>query len=70
MIDPIDVRLRRHFIRAFLRPDADLLDGAVYRPQRLVEADRLMIEYLHWLAPVSRGQYPSHPSQGLSKEHT
>jgi nitrite reductase/ring-hydroxylating ferredoxin subunit len=59
VLDPLDVRVRRHFIRAFLEPDAQLLDGARYRPERLVEADRLMAEYLAWLAPASHGTFGS-----------
>jgi hypothetical protein len=35
---------------------AKLLDAAVYDPQRLIEADRLVIDYLNWLAPVSHGR--------------
>jgi len=59
LIDPLDVRVRRQFIRAFLEPDARLLDGARYRPERLIAADRLMTDYLAWLAPVSHGNLAS-----------
>ena len=55
ILDPVDVRIRARFIRAFLEPDSRLLDGARYHPDRLVEADRVMIDYLRWLAPVSHG---------------
>jgi len=56
VLDPVDVRIRRAFVCAFLQPDARLLDGAVYHPQRLIEADRVMIDYLNWLAPASHGR--------------
>jgi phenylpropionate dioxygenase-like ring-hydroxylating dioxygenase large terminal subunit len=55
----IDAAVRRQFVRAFLQPDARLLDGAVYHPRRLIEADRVMIDYLNWLAPASHGRTPN-----------
>lgn len=55
-LDWLDVRIRRAFVRAFLGPDARLLDGAVYHPRRMIEADRVMIDYLNWLAPASHGR--------------
>ena len=51
----VQARVKSSFVRAFLEPDARLLDGARYDPARLVGADRVMIEYLRWLAPVSHG---------------
>ena len=51
----VDALVRRHFIRAFLQPDAQLLNEVRYAPNRLIEADRVMIDYLRWLAPVSHG---------------
>ena len=55
-LDVLDVEVRRAFIRAFLEPDARLLDGARYRPERFIAADRMMASYLTWLAPVSHGR--------------
>jgi hypothetical protein len=40
-----------------------LLDGARYRPERLIEADRVLAEYLAWLAPVSHGTFESEEPQ-------
>ncbi len=55
-LDWFDVRIKRYFIRSFLEPDTLLLDGAKYDPNHLIDADRQMIEYLHWLAIASRNQ--------------
>jgi hypothetical protein len=54
-IDRLDVRVKRRFIRAFLKPDTQLLDDARYDPDRLIHADRQMIDYLRWLVTASRG---------------
>jgi phenylpropionate dioxygenase-like ring-hydroxylating dioxygenase large terminal subunit len=54
--DAVRARVRRYFIRAFLRSDGERLSGAQYRPQALIEADRDMAEYFHWLSVVSHGQ--------------
>jgi phenylpropionate dioxygenase-like ring-hydroxylating dioxygenase large terminal subunit len=50
-----DAAVRRHFIRAFLEPDARLLEHARYEPEHFVEADRVLVDYLRWLASVSHG---------------
>ena len=47
--------VRADFVRAFLEPDVALLAGARYYPERLCEADRALIDYFRWLAPVTRG---------------
>ena len=54
-LDRIDVRVKRLFIRAFLRPDTSTLDGARYDPDHLIHADVQMINYLRWLVTASRG---------------
>ena len=56
LLDWFDVRLKRYFIRAFLRPDTLLLDGAAYNPDHLIESDIQMIAYLRWLVLASRNQ--------------
>jgi hypothetical protein len=53
MLDWLDVRIKRYFIHAFLKPDTLLLTRARYRPDHLIDADRQMIDYLCWLAAVS-----------------
>lgn len=49
----IEANVRANFVRDFLRPDAQLLNVARYDPTRLIDADRVMIDYLRWLAPLS-----------------
>jgi nitrite reductase/ring-hydroxylating ferredoxin subunit len=53
--DPIQLWIRRTFIRRFLSSDAARLDGAAYNPRSLIDADRDLAEYFDWLAHVSRG---------------
>lgn len=50
LLDPIHLEVRRHFIKTFLTADAIRLNGVRYQPERLIEADRDMIEYYQWLA--------------------
>lgn len=54
-IDQLDVRVKRHFIRAFLKPDTQLLDDLRYDPEHLIHADHEMVAYLQWLVAASRG---------------
>src|SRR5262245_1847706 len=49
LFDPIDVRVRRSFIRAFLAPDVAFLQGLRHHPSRTIPADRELNEYLGWL---------------------
>jgi phenylpropionate dioxygenase-like ring-hydroxylating dioxygenase large terminal subunit len=55
LFDPLNAAVRSYFIREFLRPDAERLQGVRYNPHTLIEADREMAEYFAWLARVSRG---------------
>ena len=55
-IDWLDARVKRHFIRAFLKPDTQLLNDARYNPNHLIDADRQMIVYLCWLVAASHGE--------------
>ena len=50
---PALARVRAGFVRAFLAPDADLLQGALYRPDRLTPEDALLARHFRWLAPAS-----------------
>lgn len=63
VLDWLDVRIKRDFIHAFLKPDTLLLTRAQYNPDHLIHADRQMIDYLCWLACVSS-------QRSLSKEPT
>lgn len=58
LLDPIHLEIRRLFIKRFLTADAIRLNGVRYRPERLIEADREMINYYRWLAASSHGKSP------------
>src|ERR1051326_3720592 len=45
LVDPLDARIRRAFIRAFLQSDVERTAGIDYAPHRLTEEDRLLREY-------------------------
>lgn len=53
--DRLILEIRRLFIKKFLTADAIRLNGVRYRPERLIEADRDMIDYYRWLAMTSHG---------------
>lgn len=55
LIDPLDARIRRGFIRAFMMDDALRSDGVRYNPATLIDADRVMADYLAWLMALSTG---------------
>lgn len=55
LVDPLNGWVRRQFIKTFLAADAARLNGLTYRPCGLIEADRHLAEYLHWLAVVAHG---------------
>lgn len=47
--DPIHAAVRRSFIRAFMKSDADRCHGLRYNPGTFIEADRVQAEYLRWV---------------------
>lgn len=49
LFDTTDARVRRHFIRHFLQPDAERIDGLQYHRRRWIAADRILRDYLEWL---------------------
>lgn len=53
-VDPLDARIRRWFIREFVRSDATRSDGIRYHPGRMIAADKLLVEYLNWLQNLHR----------------
>jgi phenylpropionate dioxygenase-like ring-hydroxylating dioxygenase large terminal subunit len=54
LVDPFHLRLRRYFIKEFLRPDAELArHGVHYQPDRLLPCDGELGRYFGWLAEVS-----------------
>ena len=64
-IDPIDAWIRRGFIRAFMMGDAMRSDGVRYNPARLIDADRVLADYLTWLMTLSKsGEHNTLPKEG------
>ena len=49
VVDPLDVRVRANFIRAFLGPDISAGEGIRFDPARTVAADALLVRYLGWV---------------------
>lgn len=52
--DPVSARMRRYFIREFLRPDVPLLEETGYSPNSLLDIDQSFLEYVQWLASLPR----------------
>jgi hypothetical protein len=56
LLDPVNLWLRRYFIKEFLRPDAELAArGLRYDPDRLLPCDDEMASYFTWLAQTTGG---------------
>jgi aminopyrrolnitrin oxygenase len=53
LLDPLDARVRRRFIREFMMDDAVRSDGVGYNPDTLIDADRELRDYFAWLARVT-----------------
>jgi len=65
LIDPIDAWIRRSFIRAFMMDDAMRSDGVRYNPARLIDADRVLVDYMNWLMTLCKsGQQNMLPKEG------
>lgn len=58
LVDPLNAYIRRLFIRRFLSADAARLNGMSYYPCGLIDEDRHLAEYLHWLAEAAQGTSP------------
>jgi nitrite reductase/ring-hydroxylating ferredoxin subunit len=52
LIDPVDAWLRRWFIREFVRSDAERSDGVRFDLQRVIGADKVLVDYLQWLKNI------------------
>lgn len=50
--DPLDVMIRRSFIREFVRSDVQRSAGIRYNQHRMIAADKVLVDYLHWLQDV------------------
>jgi hypothetical protein len=55
LLDPLNAAIRRSFIRAFLLPDVSAAAGIRHDPATLIDADRELAAYLHWLRSVAGG---------------
>lgn len=52
LVDPLDAMIRRSFIREFVRSDVHRSAGIRYHPQRMIAADKMLVDYLGWLQDV------------------
>jgi nitrite reductase/ring-hydroxylating ferredoxin subunit len=52
LLDPVDAWLRRWFIREFVRSDVDRSHGIRFDPRRVIEADKVLVDYLTWLKNI------------------
>jgi hypothetical protein len=54
LFDPLHLLVRRHFIKEFLRSDAELASrGLLYQPRSLLPCDVELARYFQWLATAS-----------------
>jgi nitrite reductase/ring-hydroxylating ferredoxin subunit len=54
LLDPVDAWLRRWFIREFVRSDVERSEGIRFDPYRMIEADKVLVDYLVWLKNIHR----------------
>ena len=54
LADPVDALVRRSFIRAFVRSDVNRSAGIRFHPDRMIAADKVLVEYLGWLQNIHR----------------
>jgi hypothetical protein len=66
LIDPLHLRLRRYFIKEFLRPDAELAArGLAYRPGSLLPCDVELVRYFHWLTGACTAAHETLAGEGF-----
>jgi nitrite reductase/ring-hydroxylating ferredoxin subunit len=51
-LKPLSLWVRRLFTRGFMRDDTERLTGVRYHPDSFIEPDRIVVEFLHWLAAL------------------
>jgi len=54
LFDPLSARLRRYFIREFLREDVALIEGTDFSPHSMMDVDQQYVEYMQWVASLPR----------------
>jgi hypothetical protein len=52
ILDPLDACIRRLFIREFVRSDVERSAGIRFNSHRMIEADKVLVDYLAWLRRV------------------
>jgi phenylpropionate dioxygenase-like ring-hydroxylating dioxygenase large terminal subunit len=52
LVDPLHAMIRRHFIKVFFRSDLGRLTGTRYDPDRMIAADKTLVDYLAWLQNI------------------
>ena len=53
-VDPLHARVRRKFIRAFFEDDLGRLSGTRFCRERMIDADKMLVDYLDWLHKIHR----------------
>ena len=56
LVQPLSLWVRRLFTGGYLIAETEALGSPRYNPRSLVEADREMIEYFHWVANLPRSE--------------
>jgi phenylpropionate dioxygenase-like ring-hydroxylating dioxygenase large terminal subunit len=51
-LKPVSLRMRRLFTKGFMRDDPERLTGVRYNPHTFIETDRVVVEFLQWLAAL------------------
>ena len=54
LFDPFDAAIRRLFIREFVRSDVERSFGIRFQPSRMIDADKMLVDYLAWLQGIHR----------------
>ncbi|MEO6788310.1 MAG: hypothetical protein ABI318_19480 [Chthoniobacteraceae bacterium] len=54
LVDPLNAMFRRQFIKAFFNSDLGPLSGTRYHPDRMIAADKMLVDYLAWLQCIHR----------------
>lgn len=54
LFDPLHAAVRRHFISEFFKSDLGRLAGIRFHRERMIAADKMLVDYLEWLHKVHR----------------
>lgn len=54
VINPLSLHVRRLFTQGYLKDEADRLGSPHYSPATMLETDREMIDFFHWMADLSQ----------------